>query len=399
MLLLACVGALQGWATAAKYASLMLLNAMLSPDNLVVFMMFLKHAELPLHHHRRVISYGLLFAVVLRLTAMLAASSVLETFAPTQLLLAALVLTKGMQLLAEASCCFRQGVSEPDEPVPDATGHRAVQMLQRVVPVRWDTDSDGLWLARGGEETGDRLHVTRTTALIIAIGCSDIAFSSDSITAVLALSTDAFTLTFTMTLSILLLRCDYFLATSCLSKMDALDSALGVVLVLIGARLLLGQAGIEMPLWAIVGILGAWRVIVAAFFLMSSRKRGARGGVQKWSKDCRALDCSGEVLQQEMQPDVVAPPVDARTAPDGRARRVNVARQKTTLAGDASVLLSTSELAVFVEHIDIAPMAQEEGHDPFAGRTIAAVIGGVAGGASAVAVAFIVWRLRQKRKR
>ena len=50
-----CVAGL-GYGGKICLATVMLLNAMLSLDNLVVFMMFLKHAELPLHNHRRVIS-------------------------------------------------------------------------------------------------------------------------------------------------------------------------------------------------------------------------------------------------------------------------------------------------------------------------------------------------------
>ena len=60
--LLAALGALEGWDTAARFTSIIALNAMLSPDNLVVFMMFLKHAGLPARHQRRVISDGLLLA-------------------------------------------------------------------------------------------------------------------------------------------------------------------------------------------------------------------------------------------------------------------------------------------------------------------------------------------------
>ena len=91
VLLLAAVIALDGGETAAQYASIMMLNVMLSPDNLVVFMMFLKHAGLPLRHHRRVISDGFVLAIALRLGTILATGALLEAFAPLQTLLAALV--------------------------------------------------------------------------------------------------------------------------------------------------------------------------------------------------------------------------------------------------------------------------------------------------------------------
>ena len=79
-LVLLALAALEGAATPPLFASIMLMNLALSPDNLVVFMMFLQHAQLPKQHHRRVISDGLLFAVALRLAAMLATSKLLAAF-------------------------------------------------------------------------------------------------------------------------------------------------------------------------------------------------------------------------------------------------------------------------------------------------------------------------------
>ena len=52
------------------------------------------------------------------------------------------------------------GGDEPDGPA-DASDHWAVRALQRVVPVRWTADSDGVCLFRD-DDTG-MLYVTRTT--------------------------------------------------------------------------------------------------------------------------------------------------------------------------------------------------------------------------------------------
>ena len=107
---------------------------------------------------------------------------------------------------------------------------------------------------------------------------ADLTFSSDNITAVLALTTDAFTLACTMSLSILLLRPVYFLAAAFVDYLDALDSALGIILVVIGGKLLLSQAGIEVPLGAVVGLLTAWRVAVAAYIAHKAMSDKGSGG-------------------------------------------------------------------------------------------------------------------------
>ena len=176
-------------------AGIMLLNVLLSPDNLVVFMMFLKHAQLPIRHHRRVIGDGFVFAIVLRLGTMLATSKLLEAFAPLQLLLAGLVFAKGVQMVGDVWMQSSADGATEEEAVPDAAEHWAVKALQRIMPVRWDAESDGACLSRAG----GTWHVTRTTALIVAIGASDLTFSSDNITAVLALTTDAYALAMALT--------------------------------------------------------------------------------------------------------------------------------------------------------------------------------------------------------
>lgn len=268
-LLLLALGLSDGWAAPAHYVSIMLLNVMLSPDNLVVFMMFLKHAGLPVRFHRRVISEGFLLAVLLRLVTMLATSKLLETFSSLQLILAVLVLAKGVQMIVDV--WWKSGDAAPEEPQA-AADHWAVRALSRVVPVKWSEDTDGVCLAR--DKGSGVCYVTRTTALVVAIGCSDLTFSSDNITAVLALTTDAFTVAATMTLSILLLRPVYFLAAAFIGYLDALDSALGVVLIIIGGKLVLAQMGVELPMALVVGLLTAWRVVVAAWILCRKAPAG-----------------------------------------------------------------------------------------------------------------------------
>ena len=266
---------LEGSSAPPLYASIMLINVALSPDNLVVFMMFLQHAQLPRRHHRRVISDGLLFAVALRLSAMLATSKLLAAFSSLQMLLAVAVLAKGVQMVLEAWLGPRcEGKAAAAEPPPNAADHWAVRSLQRFVPIRWDDDTDGVCLARGADESGGSgLYVTRTTALVVAIGCSDLTFSSDNIASVLAISTDAFVVVTTMTLSMLLLRPLYFLAAGAVDYADTLDGVLGVVLVLIGGKLCLAQLGVEVPLALVVGLLTAWRVAAAAYVLCRRRRR------------------------------------------------------------------------------------------------------------------------------
>lgn len=194
------------WAEPGAIASLMLLNMVLSPDNLVVFMMFVSHSQLRVAHHRRVISDGLLLAIALRLGTMLVTSKLVEAFSSLQLVLAALVFGKGVQMLWAAA--MRSATDEAGDTAP-AKAPWLLRSLQGWGLVEWSDATDGACCASrdllGRDEGGRccmcRSRLTRTAALAMAIGVADISFSSDNIAAILALSTDVLELTVSTTLS------------------------------------------------------------------------------------------------------------------------------------------------------------------------------------------------------
>ncbi|KAL1504859.1 hypothetical protein AB1Y20_008629 [Prymnesium parvum] len=79
------VAAMQGWEASGTYFFCLGLNVILSPDNLVVFMMLLQQAKLPVRYHFRAISHGLIVAAVLRTIAMIGGAFLLNHFAWLQL--------------------------------------------------------------------------------------------------------------------------------------------------------------------------------------------------------------------------------------------------------------------------------------------------------------------------
>ena len=55
---------------------------------------------------------------------------------------------------------------------------------------------------------------------------------------------------------------------------------------MIGGKLLLGQAGVEVPVWAVVSAVTAWRLLVMCYIACSSRRgaTAAEGGEEKQQK-------------------------------------------------------------------------------------------------------------------
>ena len=289
LLLLALGAYRRTLAEPAALASLMVLNIMLSPDNLIVFMVLLKQAQLPAVHHRRVITAGFTLAVGLRLAAMMLTSQLLAACSPLQTLLAVALLAKGLEMLwgewrrsrSQAGGAVSTLADAADE-ANHVSNSRFVRVLERCVAVKFsdETDSKCIGCEQRPKATGclplPHCYLTRTATLTLAIGASDLSFSSDNIASALALTSDAFAMTVSVTLSVMLLRPLYFMAAAFLDYLDGLDSALGVILVLIGTKLCLNQAGVDTPLWLFAGLLMAWRVLIAAHLLSQRRRQSDR---------------------------------------------------------------------------------------------------------------------------
>jgi predicted tellurium resistance membrane protein TerC len=58
----------------------------------------------------------------------------------------------------------------------------------------------------------------------------------------------------------LFLRPCYFLVAALLGSLGAMNSALAVILILIGSKLVLGLCGVQVPLWVFITLLTASRI-------------------------------------------------------------------------------------------------------------------------------------------
>jgi len=249
-----CIGLLLSWGTAAQYGLCLGLNIVLSPDNLLVFMMYMCSSQLPQELQRKVISHGMLFAVALRCLAMLGGAALLQRFEWLQVVLALIIFSSGAKMLFE-------GDDTPEQQqAHDASTHWAVRSLSRVLPLHWRDDDTGSYFIVDG---AGRILLSRVAALVVAIGLTDLSFALDSISMVLATTRSSFVMVVSQALSMLVLRSIYFMIASLMGVFDSLNTALGFVLVLIGLKLMLELAGVEVPLWLFAGVLSLWRVAVA----------------------------------------------------------------------------------------------------------------------------------------
>jgi tellurite resistance protein TerC len=250
-----------GWHSAGTFLAGYLLEWSLSADNVFVFILLFTHFAVPAAYQHRVLFWGVLGAIVLRLTFILAGSALLERFEWVVYVFGALLLVTAVRFLREGE----RSRSPADTFV--------VRTVGRVVPTTADYHGSRLFAHR---DAGRGWVATPLLAVLISIELVDVVFAVDSIPAILALTTDAFIVFTSNALAILGLRSLYFVMAGAVGRFRYLRPALAALLAFVGVKMLLSGV-VHVPaavsLAVIVGILGVGAV---ASVVLGSRGQGDR---------------------------------------------------------------------------------------------------------------------------
>jgi tellurite resistance protein TerC len=223
----AVLGAWQGRPIAEQYFSAYLLEKSLSIDNVFVFAVLFQTLAVPVVQQRRVLYYGVVGALLLRVAFIAAGAALLEHLSWTFYLFGVAVAAAGLHM-ARAS----------DEIHPQRNlAVRAARLLPLTAEYRGDR-----FLVR---ESGRRLATPLLVALI-AVEATDIFFAADSIPAVFGVTRDTFVVFTSNAFAVLGLRSLYFVFARALSRLAYLKYGLAAILVFVGPKMLLADV-IHVP--------------------------------------------------------------------------------------------------------------------------------------------------------
>ncbi|MBV9792555.1 MAG: TerC/Alx family metal homeostasis membrane protein [Actinobacteria bacterium] len=253
--------ALAFWADpgySAQFFAGYLVEKSLSVDNLFVFLIIMTTFAVPARHQQKVLSLGIVLALVMRVAFILAGAALLDAFS-------FMFLVFGLVLVWTAIQLYRNRGREPE--VGD---NLVVRLTRRVLPVTAG-HHDGRLLARVDEPGGGRRRaVTPLFVALVAIGGSDLLFAFDSIPAVFGVTDEPFLVFAANAFALLGLRALYFLVAGLLDRLVHLSTGLALILAFIGVKLALhwghtvSPAVPEIPTWlslvVIVAVLAATTV-------------------------------------------------------------------------------------------------------------------------------------------
>ena len=215
-------GTIAGWDYGAEYFAGYIVEKSLSVDNLFVFVVIMSTFAVPPEYQQRVLTFGILAALVLRAIFIALGAALIATFSFMFLIFGLLLIFTAVQL-------FRHRDQDPE--IED---NALVRATRRVLPVT-ETYDDGRLLTR----VDGRRAATPLFVVFVALGSTDILFALDSIPAVFGVTEEAFIVFAANAFALLGLRALYFLVTGLLDRLVYLSTGLSVILAFIGVKLVL----------------------------------------------------------------------------------------------------------------------------------------------------------------
>lgn len=214
---------LYGGDAAGQYFSGYIIEKSLSIDNVFAWSVILSYFAVPKKYQHRVLFWGIIGALVMRIIFIFAGIAAIERFEPVLLLFGALLLFSGWKILRHS-----------DELGFDPTKSRTLAYFQRIIPVSHQLHGHNLFTRENGKRVATMLFIA-----LLAVEMTDLVFAVDSVPAILAVSRDPFIVFSSNAAAILGLRALYFVFDKIKDKFWLLNKALGLLLIGVGVKMII----------------------------------------------------------------------------------------------------------------------------------------------------------------
>lgn len=225
---------------ATEFLTAYLLEKSLSVDNLFVFVVLFQYFHIPGELQHRVLFFGVLGAIVLRLIFIVVGAGLLAHFHwMTYVFGGFLVITAAKLMFA----------GESDQ---DPSKNFALRLAKRWFRFTDELDGQNLTIVKDGVRYGTPLLL-----VLIVVEATDVVFAVDSVPACLAVSTDPFIVFTSNIFAILGLRALYFLLARFLGSFRFLKYGLALVLGFVGVKMILQGLDHKFETWVSLVVIGS----------------------------------------------------------------------------------------------------------------------------------------------
>ncbi len=222
----------QGADLGLKFLTGYVIELSLSVDNLFVFLLIFSFFKVPAKVQHRVLFWGVMGALVMRLTMIFVGAALINRFHWIIYIFGAFLVYTGIKM-------FRQEDTDiqPEE-------NPVVRAVTRYIPITRHYEGKHFFTRVDGKLTGTLLLL-----VLVIVEVTDLVFAVDSIPAIFAITTNTFIVYTSNVFAILGLRSMYFLLAGVVEKFQYLRMGLAIVLTFIGLKMLIEAFHIVIPVW------------------------------------------------------------------------------------------------------------------------------------------------------
>ena len=212
----------KGQQSALEFLTGYLVEKALSIDNIFVFIMIFTYFRIPSKYQHKVLFWGIIGALIMRVIFIFAGVALIEKFHFTIYIFGALLIYTGYKMFFHNNAKI-----EPDK-------NLLLRFFKKLIPVTPDLHEDNFFVKLNGKR-----FATPLVLVLILIETTDLIFAVDSIPAILAITQDQFIVYTSNVFAILGLRSLYFALAGVVHRFWLLSYGLALVLVFVGIKMLL----------------------------------------------------------------------------------------------------------------------------------------------------------------
>lgn len=206
---------------AMKFLTGYVIEKALSMDNLFVFLIIFSYFRIPLEYQHKVLFWGIVGALFFRAIFIAAGVTLIGMFSWTIYVLGTFLVFTGIKLAFQKDAEFH-----PEQ-------NLGIRIFRRFFPVTAEYDGDRFFAIRNGVRAATPLFIA-----LIVIETTDVVFATDSIPAILGITTDTFLVYSSNIFAILGLRALYFVLAGVMSMFRFMHFGLSLILVFVGVKML-----------------------------------------------------------------------------------------------------------------------------------------------------------------
>ena len=248
----------QGRQTALEFVTGYVVEESLSVDNLFVFLVLFRYFKVDPEYQHKVLFWGIVGALISRGTFILVGVQAIQRWHWIIYVFGAFLIFKGITMLR----------SEGSDIEPEK--NFILRFLRKLIPVT-DSYEGGKFFVRRDAKS----YATPLFIVLLVVELTDVAFATDSIPAILAITKNAFIVYTSNVFAIMGLRSLFFALAGLMDVFHHLHYGLSALLVFIGMKMLLSEhypIPIHIALGVVAGILIA---SIAASLIVPKKKAEA----------------------------------------------------------------------------------------------------------------------------